>query len=426
MPAGPFPFEFILFGLTLVGVAVFHNRTLRVALIGLGAIVLYKLAFTGFKAGPGIVGLLSHVGHEWVILTNLLALLVGFALVSDHFERSAVPALLPRFLPADWKGGFVLLTIIWVLSSFLDNIAGALIGAAIAHQIFRERVHIGFVAAIVAVSNAGGAWSVVGDTTTTMIWIAGISPLSVAEAIAPAAIALLIVGLPAAVQQHRYSPMRTYEGGHPPVDVVRLLVVVAGLLTAISVNLLVNLYAPAHAERFPFIGAALWLALLASIPLRRPAWSLVPRAIRGSLFLLALVLCASLMPVDQLPVPSWRSTFGLGFLSAVFDNIPLTALALKQGGYDWGFLAYAVGFGGSMIWFGSSSGVAVCGMFREARSVTAWLRHGWFVIVAYTISFGLMVLLFEWKPGAPPQREVQPQTAGVVTSEKRFSSALPL
>ena len=43
----------------------------------------------------------------------------------------------------------------------------------------------------------------------------------------------------------------------------------------------------------------------------------------------------------------------------MFDNIPLTALALKQGGYDWGFLAYAVGFGGSMIWFGSSAGVAL-------------------------------------------------------------------
>ncbi len=56
---------------------------------------------------------------------------------------------------------------------------------------------------------------------------------------------------------------------------------------------------------------------------------------------------------------SWQTALGLGFVSAVFDNIPLTALALKQGGYDWGFLAYAVGFGGSMIWFGSSAGVAL-------------------------------------------------------------------
>ena len=57
---------------------------------------------------------------------------------------------------------------------------------------------------------------------------------------------------------------------------------------------------------------------------------------------------------------------GLGFLSSVFDNIPLTALALKQGGYDWGFLAYTVGFGGSMIWFGSSAGVAISNMYPQA------------------------------------------------------------
>jgi hypothetical protein len=61
----------------------------------------------------------------------------------------------------------------------------------------------------------------------------------------------------------------------------------------------------------------------------------------------------------------------------VFDNIPLTALALKQGGYDWGILAFAVGFGGSMLWFGSSAGVAVANLFPEAKSAGQWLRHGW-------------------------------------------------
>ena len=69
-----------------------------------------------------------------------------------------------------------------------------------------------------------------------------------------------------------------------------------------------------------------------------------------------------MMPVKSLPAPSWETTFGLGFFSAVFDNIPLTALAMKQDNYDWALLAYAVGFGGSMIWFGSSAGVAVAGL----------------------------------------------------------------
>ena len=85
----------------------------------------------------------------------------------------------------------------------------------------------------------------------------------------------------------------------------------------------------------------------------------MPETFKGTIFLLALVLSASLMPVEKLPLASWQTALGLGFVSAVFDNIPLTALALRQGGYDWGFLAYAVGFGGSMIWFGSSAGVAL-------------------------------------------------------------------
>ena len=118
------PIEFVLFGLTLAGVAIFHHRTLRVSLIGLGVIVLYKLLFTGFESGPGFSGLAASFVHEWVILMNLLALLTGFALLADFFEASKLPAVLPRFLPHNWKGGFLLLALVWVLSSFLDNIAG--------------------------------------------------------------------------------------------------------------------------------------------------------------------------------------------------------------------------------------------------------------------------------------------------------------
>src|SRR5687768_18551625 len=100
----------------------------------------------------------------------------------------------------------------------------------------------------------------------------------------------------------------------------------------------------------------------------------MPETFKGTIFLLALVTSASLMPVEELPAASWQTTLGLGFLSSVFDNIPLTALALKQGGYDWGLLAYAVGFGGSMIWFGSSAGVAVSNIFTDAKNVSQWVR----------------------------------------------------
>jgi Na+/H+ antiporter NhaD/arsenite permease-like protein len=105
-----------------------------------------------------------------------------------------------------------------------------------------------------------------------------------------------------------------------------------------------------------------------------------------------------MMPVDRLPAASWQTALGLGFVSAVFDNIPLTALALKQDGYDWGFLAYAVGFGGSMIWFGSSAGVALSSFFPEARSVGQWLRHGWHVAVGYLLGFAVLLAVLGWHP----------------------------
>jgi Na+/H+ antiporter NhaD/arsenite permease-like protein len=398
---GSIPIDFILFALTLVGVALFHHHTMKVAVTGLAVITIFKVLFSPFAEGAGAAGLLAHLGHEWVLLTNLLGLLLGFALLSKHFEASQVPAWLPRLLPDDWKGAFVLLVMIFVLSSFLDNIAAALIGGTIAGVVFRGKVHIGYLAAIVAASNAGGSGSVVGDTTTTMMWIDGVSPLAVLEAYIAASVALVIFGIPAALQQQRYSPITRDSAADIRIDGVRVFIVAAILVTAIVVNVVVNVKFNAWSDRFPFIGVAVWIALLLCVPLRRPHWEELPGAIRGSIFLLSLVLAASMMPVQKLPDASWHVALGLGFVSAVFDNIPLTALALKQGGYDWGFVAFAVGFGGSMIWFGSSAGVALTNLFPDAKSVFAWLRGGWHVAIAYVIGFALMLAVHGWSPDAP-------------------------
>ncbi|MFN0305651.1 MAG: citrate transporter [Burkholderiales bacterium] len=392
------PVDFILFALTLLGVALFHRYTLQVALIGLATITVYKLAFTGFKTGDGIPGLFGHLGHEWVILTNLLFLLVGFALLSKHFEDSKVPAILPKYLPAGWKGAFVLLAMVFVLSSFLDNIAAALIGGAMAHTVFRGKVHIGYLAAIVAASNAGGSGSVVGDTTTTMMWIDGVSPIAVLHAYVAAAVALIVFGIPAAMQQDKHSPLMPYQPGGVPIDWSRVGIVAFILVAAICTNVYVNILHNDIADRFPFIGVAVVVAILVSTPLRTPEWSLLPGAIKGTIFLLALVTCASMMPVEKLPAASWQSAMGLGFISAVFDNIPLTALALKQSGYDWGMLAYTVGFGGSMIWFGSSAGVALSNMYPEAKNVGRWVYHGWHVALAYVVGFLVLLAVMGWHP----------------------------
>jgi hypothetical protein len=95
----------------------------------------------------------------------------------------------------------------------------------------------------------------------------------------------------------------------------------------------------------------------------------------------------------------------------VFDNIPLTALALRQGGYDWGGLAYAVGFGGSMIWFGSSAGVALSNMYPEAKNVGRWIYHGWHIALAYVVGFTVFMLVLGWNPHPKHKAAPAPQAA---------------
>ncbi len=372
--------EFVLFALTLLGVALFHAHTLPVALTGLAAITAWSVGLAGLD-------LTAHLAHEAVGLLNLLGLLLGFALLAKHFEESRIPERLPAWLPDDWKGGLCLLGLVAVMSSFLDNIAAAMIGGTMARVLYKGEVHVGFLAAIVAASNAGGAGSVVGDTTTTMIWIDGVSPVEVARAGAGAVVAVAVSGVIAARQQHRHRPIEKDAPEGVTIDGARVVIVALILAGAIAANLWRGL---------PAVGV--WAALLLCALWRETAWHELPAALKGSAFLLSLVLCASMMPVHDLPAPSPLTTLGLGFVSAVFDNIPLTKLALTQGGYDWGLLAFAVGYGGSMMWFGSSAGVALSTQYPQARSVAGWLKSGWHVPVAYVLGFGVMVLAFGWHP----------------------------
>ncbi len=389
--------EFVLFGITLLGVALFHRQTLWVSLIGLLAILIFKfVAIPDFSLSEHLFGNNSFTDQvinkdmrvgEWSVLLNLLGLLLGFAILAKHFEESGVPEYLPNILPDDWKGPLVLLISVFVISSFLDNIAAALIGGAIAIVVFKGKVHLGYIAAIVAASNAGGSGSVIGDTTTTLMWIEGVHPWNVFHGYVAAFVALAFFSVFASFQQDKYQRIQKDASPDARIDWIKLGTVLMILLLTIATNVYLN---------FPALGV--WIAIIIGSFFTKTPWIEARNSIGGSIFLLALVTCASLMPVNELPVASWQTAFSLGFVSSVFDNIPLTKLALEQDGYDWGMLAYAVGFGGSMIWFGSSAGVAITNKFPEARSVGAWIKAGWHVIVAYILGFFVLLFLLGWEP----------------------------
>ena len=148
-----------------------------------------------------------------------------------------------------------------------------------------------------------------------------------------------------------------------PVDSARVAVVAIILSTPVVVNALGNLNFAHLADHIAFIGIAVWAAIVVCIPTRAPDPSLLSGALRGTIFWLCLMLPASMMPLAHLPAAPTVTTLGLGFLSAVSDNIPRTKPALEQGGYAWAFLAYAVGLSGSMLWFGC------CAAAKIAESV---------------------------------------------------------
>lgn len=385
------PLEFYLFGLTLAGVALLHRQALWVSLAGFAAIVAFKMAVPG-----GGELLAAHFAHEWVLLANLFLLLLGFAVLANQFELSNAPEAIPGLLPQGWTGGLCLLALIFILSIFLDNIAGAVVGGVVARHAYRDKVSVGFMAAIVAAANAGGAGSVIGDTTTTMIWIAGISPLVVAPAFAGAIAAFAVFGVCGALQQHRYAPIQPHRGAPVVMHWVRLAIVAAMLVSLVATNIAVSGFMPELEHVLPALGLGLWLAIAGTAMVRQPDWKVLGPTSSGAIFLIALVAAASLMPVDKLPTPTWQSTFGIGVVAAVFDNIPLTALALQQGGYDWALLAYAVGLGGSSLWFGSSAGVALTNLFPEGRSSLRWLKEGWHVPLGYIVGFFVLLALFGW------------------------------
>lgn len=113
---------------------------------------------------------------------------------------------------------------------------------------------------------------------------------------------------------------------------------------------------------------------------------------------------------------------GFAILAKHFEEsrIPERLPALLPAGWKGGFVLLAVGFGSSMIWFGSSAGVAITLQFPEARSVGRWLRHGWPIVIAYVAGFFAMLLLLGWRP--QPKKAISLETPGLLAYRRSCES----
>ncbi|MGE4157974.1 MAG: hypothetical protein AB7F75_02625 [Planctomycetota bacterium] len=412
------PYEMIMFGLfvaMLGGLLVFHHHKNLVVTLGF-------LSLSGL--------FINHMGdiHAWVehfgdehrrhLLVELALLLPAFALVAYYFEHSGASHGLAQILRRD----SALLWSVFVLSTVLDNIAAALIGATILLAKYGKDAPFRMIVGIIGASNLGGAGSPVGDTTTVMMFISKDPKITAPElfmafiATVPAMFALTWWAVRHGMKPQSYDPKKSPSATVIEEKDVLLRAQASDLAEAEGLG---ELAGPDHRvhwkQMWPILaipglvigntveqvgpGIGVWAGLILGLVVARLAFNkqVFKEAVPNMLFLVTLVATAELLPLDSIkPSLEQMPAFGgltardmvalmMGHLSAWFDNIPLTAICLQLKGFDWGLLAYCVGYGGSAMWFGSSAGVAIGLIFPQTYDTKRWGMPFVVITLAYWV-----------------------------------------
>lgn len=339
--------------------------------------------------------LLHHVGDIAQLLFFLLGAMTIVELVDAHEGFS----LVTRYIRAEstkgliWTVGFAT----FFLSAVLDNLTTTIVMISLIRRMVPDnKTRWPLVAIIVIAANAGGAWSPIGDLTTTMLWLGGqITTSGIVTALFIPSLACFIVPMLAMSRVVDDVPVqRSTEQAHKPTlpKWERNLVFFMGVGALLFVPVFKTI---THLP--PYMGILLGLSVLWATtewihrhkPVEEKSHVTVAAVLRrvdvpSVLFFLGILLAvAALQALGQLDhLAGWlQNTFGnvyfiniaIGVLSAIIDNVPLVAAAIKMYPIDavgqfavdgtfWELLALAAGTGGSCLIIGSAAGVAAMGM----------------------------------------------------------------
>ncbi|MCC5943837.1 MAG: sodium:proton antiporter NhaD [Bernardetiaceae bacterium] len=347
--------------------------------------------------------LLHHLSEIAQILFFLLGAMTiveiidthsGFKIITRHIKTNNKQVLL-----------WIITLVTFFLSALLDNLATTIVMVSIIRKIISEKEErLFYVGMIVISANAGGAWSPIGDVTTTMLWIGGqITASNIIPTLILPSLACLLVPMFFAVRKlkGKIDPNKIAAGfaqrnesGHPVVHVSpfeRRFVFGIGVLGLIFVPIFKTV---THLP--PYMGMTLSLGIVwasteflhsrrLSLYKQRSALSVVSILQRVDVpsvlfFLGILTAVASLQSMGTLAKLAdfldntinnfYVVNIFLGLFSAIVDNVPLVAAAMGMYSLDvypvdhsmWEFLAYCAGTGGSTLIIGSAAGVAAMGM----------------------------------------------------------------
>lgn len=412
----------IVFVLGYVAIAFEHplklNKAASALITGVLCWTIYMLQSDSSETAGD--ELLHHLGEIASILFFLLGAMTivelidshnGFDIITEKIKTTGKSKLL-----------LIIVSITFFLSALLDNLTTAIVMTSLCSKLLSEKEdRLWFVGLIVIAANAGGAWSPLGDVTTTMLWIGGqITALNIMkQLILPSLVACII---PALIVAYRFKGKQivampqSYNTQQEEREGRIILFSGIGFLIFVPVFKTLT-----HLP--PFMGMLLALGLMwviTTIIHKRKDSEIaerftVARALQkidtpSILFFLGILLAVSALQSFGLLkdlATFLSSTFkndyligiALGLISAIVDNVPL--VAASQGMFDlstyptdhpfWEFLALTTGTGGSAVIIGTAAGVAVMGI--EQIDFMWYLKKiGWLALIGFAAGIGVFLL----------------------------------
>ncbi|MCP2220618.1 UNVERIFIED_ORG: Na+/H+ antiporter NhaD/arsenite permease-like protein [Bradyrhizobium japonicum] len=323
-----------------------------------------------------------------------------------------------------WLVGFVT----FFLSSVLDNLTTTIVMISLMRKLLdRQGDRLFFAAMIVIAANAGGAWSAIGDVTTTMLWIGGqITPIAIVKGVFLASLINLVVPL---LVVSAWLRGKIVEAPQRQTRAVSTSVFERNVTFFLGLGILIAVPAfKAVTHLPPFMGILFGLGVLWTVGElihrrkeedEKKRLTLVHALTRidmsSIVFFIGILLAVAALEHTHVleMLAKWLdATFGrldvivvlLGLLSAVIDNVPLVAASMGMyslnqyppDSFLWEFVAYCAGTGGSILIIGSASGVAAMGLekiefFWYVRRVSGLALLGYFGgVAAYIVQYWLL------------------------------------
>jgi len=341
----------------------------------------------------------------------------GFEVITTRIKTSRLSTLM-------WLVGFVT----FFLSAMLDNLTTTIVMISLMRKLLAKREDRLFFAGIIVIAaNAGGAWSPIGDVTTTMLWIGGqITSLAIIKSVFLPSLVCLLVPLAIVAfvlrGQTVVAPERVSESGElRSTNFERNLMFFLGLGILVAVPAFKTI---THLP--PFLGILFGLGLLWVVgdlvhrhkeDAAKQHLTLVHALTKidmGSLvFFIGILLAVATLEHTHVltALASWLDqTVGrldiivmiIGLASAVVDNVPLVAAAMGMYSltqyppdhFFWEFLAYCAGTGGSILIIGSAAGVAAMGLER-IQFFWYFKKIGGLAFVGYLAGAGTYLLQYQ-------------------------------